>query len=141
MAAEVSGSVRRGGNQLLGSGRSLRKVFSSSVSKAASSLQTRIFKGTSNDAILGRRNSRISTAYQRHLVLLWQFGEGQRFCGVSPIEAGESEEHATAWMAKEGNSVDSETGREYKKEIKKELLWVSAEDIGHLQWKGGFVSV
>ncbi len=116
MAAEVSGSVRRGVNQLLGSGRSLRKVFSSSVSKAASSLQTRIFKGTSNDAILGRRNSRISTAYQRHLVLLWQFWEGQRFCGVSPIEAGESEEQATAWMAKEGNSVDSETGRECKKE-------------------------
>ena len=33
----------------------------------------------------------------------------------SPIEAGESEEQATAWMEKEGNSVDSETGREYKK--------------------------
>lgn len=28
-----------------------------------------------------------------------------------------------------------------EKEIKKELLWVSAEDIGHLQWKGGFISV
>lgn len=80
---------KRGVNQLLGSCRSIRKVFSSLVSKAASSLQTRIFKGTSNDAILERRNRRISTAYQRHLVLLWQFWEGQRFCGVSPIEAGE----------------------------------------------------
>ena len=28
-----------------------------------------------------------------------------------------------------------------EKEIKEELLWVSAEDIGHLQWKGGFISV
>lgn len=28
-----------------------------------------------------------------------------------------------------------------EKKLKKELLWVSSTDIGHLQWKGGFVSV
>lgn len=35
-------------------------------------------------------------------------------------------------------------GREetdFYKKIKEELLWVSAEDIIHLQWKGGFISV
>jgi hypothetical protein len=28
-----------------------------------------------------------------------------------------------------------------EREIKKELLWVSAANIGRLQWKGGFISV
>lgn len=28
-----------------------------------------------------------------------------------------------------------------EKEIKEELLWVSAANIGRLQWKGGFISV
>ncbi len=50
--------------------------------------------------------------------LLWWF---------SPIEAGESEEQATAWMKKEGNSVDSETGREYKK--KKQVKGKQKDDI------------
>ena len=45
----------------------------------------------------------------------------------SPIESGESEEQATAWMEKEGNSVDSETGREYKK--KKQVKGKHKDDI------------
>ena len=66
MAAGISGSVRKGVSQLLGNGRNIRNVFSSSVSKVASSLQSRIFKGASSiGAILGTRNSRVSTAYQR----------------------------------------------------------------------------
>lgn len=28
-----------------------------------------------------------------------------------------------------------------EREIKKELLWVSAANIGRLQWEGGFISV
>ena len=65
MAAGISGSVRKGVSQLLGSGRNIRNVFSSSVSKVAWSLQSRIFKGASCiGAILGARNSRVSTVYQ-----------------------------------------------------------------------------
>ena len=42
---------------------------------------------------------------------------------------------------KEKEAMEEKRRISIEKEIKKELLWVSAEDIGHLQWKGGFISV
>lgn len=145
MAAGISGSVRKGVSQLLGSGKNIRNVFSFSVSKVALSLQSRIFKGASSiGAILGTRISRVSTAYQRakasgQSTYKWEGARAKEAKNIqlswtkallwwfSPIEAGESEEQATAWMAKGGNSVDSETGREYKK--KKQVKGKPKDDI------------
>lgn len=90
-------------------------------------LDALISSGMSAGAAEGLASKLISLAAEAAGPIAVVLGGTAILWWLLPMEAGESEEQATAWMAKEGNSVDSETGREYKK--KKQVKGKQKDDI------------